>query len=491
MKGRISAMVALGWVGLLTGLYPARAGAGDDRVGRPNVLLILADDMRSDIGAFGNPTVQTPHLDRLAARGVRFERAYCQVPWCNPSRTSMLSGLKPETTRVLGNGTLSDAHLGDRATFLPEHFKSQGYWTARVGKIFHDTPEFQAWASAPRFWDVSDRGHGGAFGKKVAAHKVIHGRGTRQDVLQYTVYDVRPEDTPEYALATRGIELMQAGAASGKPWLVGVGFHKPHLAWQVPRVYWDRYDPSKIPLEPEPPLAEQDIPVGAGAGNTQVAPVSDAERRDAIAAYYACISYVDDQVGRLLDALDASGQADRTIVVFAGDHGYNLGEHYGAWEKMKLWEDTCRLPLILAQPGAAGRGRPSRRIVEWLDLYPTLIDLCGLPQPRQTLDGVSLRPLLNDPNAPWDRAAFTLVPVAEGSDAPDAKIRGRTVRTSRWRYTEFGQGNPGARQLFDHESDPRELHNLADDPAHAATVAELRALLHAGRRQPAADAPRF
>ena len=299
---------------------------------RPNVLLILADDMRADVGAFGNAVVKTPSLDRLAKRAVRFERAYCQVPWCNPSRTSLLSGLHPETTRVLGNGTLPDAHLGDRAVFLPEHFKTHGYWTARIGKVFHDLPDFQKWVDAPRFWDDSERGHGGAYGNKIVAHKIIHGRGTRADVLRYTVYDVPPEQTPEYQLASRGIELIERGATVRKPWLVAVGFHKPHLAWQTPKKYWDLYDPTKTPLAAEPPPAEQHIPPGAGGGNPQQAPVSDAERREAIAAYYACISYVDEQVGRLLDALDKSGQSANTIVLFAGDNGYNLGEHGSAWE---------------------------------------------------------------------------------------------------------------------------------------------------------------
>jgi uncharacterized sulfatase len=439
---------------------------------KPNVLLILADDMRGDIGAFGNAVVKTPALDRLSQRAVRFERAYCQLPWCNPSRTSFLSGLRPETTRIWGNGSLPDAELKDGVTFLPEHFKANGYWTARVGKIFHDSPEFQPWVNAKRFWDISEKGAGGGFGKKVVAHKIIRGRGTREDILQYTVYDVPEAETGEYKLGSRGAQLIAKGVESKKPWFVAIGFHKPHLAWQVPKKYWDLYDPKKIPLTPEPPFEQQKIPQGAGGGNTNIPPVSDPERREAIAAYYACISYVDAQIGRLLDALEKSGAAEDTIVVFAGDHGYNLGEHYGAWEKVKLWEDTCRTPLLIAAPGMAGNGQPSRRIVEFIDLFPTLTDLCALPAPKQKLEGASLRPLLEKPEAAWDRPAFTMVPTATTRGVP--RVRGRSVRTERWRYSEFGRN---AHQLFDHAADPHEFKNLADDPAHAATVAELRALL--------------
>lgn len=467
----------------------AIAPAAEAETRKPNVLFIVADDLRGDIGAFGNPAVKTPQLDRLAQRAVRFERAYCQLPWCNPSRVSFLTGLRPDTTRVLDLDTLPDAHLGDRAAFLPRHFKANGYWTSRVGKIYHESKPQGKWPDDPRSWDVSERGHGGAFGKKIVAHKTFHGRGARGDFLQYTVYDVPEEETPEYRLATRGIELLEQGAKKaaaqgGKPFFVAVGFHKPHLKWQMPKKYWDLYDPAKIPLAPEPPLAAQKIPPGAGVGNPQQAPLSDANRREAIAAYYACISYIDAQIGRLLDSLDRLGVAEQTIVVVIGDHGYNLGEHGGAWEKVKLWEDTCRTPLLIAAPGCAGKGQPSRRIVEFIDIFPTLVDLCALPPPVQKLAGVSLRPLLEKPDAKWERPAFTLVPQVNPKGEASA-VRGRSIRTERWRYTEWGASGQGAAQFYDHAADPHEFNNLAADPQHAATGAELSKLL---REQAAADA---
>lgn len=454
---------------LLPRLASAQSGA---KTPRPNVLFIAVDDLNTHLSVYGNKIVKTPNIERLARRGIVFGRAYCQLPWCNPSRASLLSGRRPDTTRVVDLDTPPRTHLPG-VTLLPEHFKRNGYFSARVGKIYHESgaKKMQEAANDPLSWDLSEEGHGKGL-RKVARGGLITGRGTRsgQDGFpgfRWAALDVEDEDTSDGVVARRIAALMER-AKGDKPFFLAAGFRKPHLMWEAPKKYFDLYKLEQIPLprEPSDHLANVPGPARGPAGSKQP-PLSDTDVRQARLAYYACVSFVDAQIGVLLDTMDRLKLWDNTVVVLWGDHGYNLGEHGGQWEKVKLWEESIRAPLVLAAPETRTNAK-SPRVVEFLDIYPTLVELCGLPDPGG-LQGKSLVPLLARPDAPWDRAAFSVL----GNPQTDT-IRHRSVRTERWHYVEYGEDGKDGRMLYDHASDPHEYKNLADDPAHAPTVAEMR-----------------
>jgi uncharacterized sulfatase len=446
-----------------------RAEAAQPRppAGKPNVLLIMVDDLNTSLSCYGHSVVKTPNLDRLARRGMRFDRAYCQYPLCNPSRASLLSGLRPDSTKVLNNTTPPRQTLPD-AVFLPDYFRMHGYFTARVGKIFHGT-----YAETSK-WDVSANA-GGKGGKKqkkdkpapvekAAQKKEKKGGGLP---ITWRATDRNDEDEPDGATARRIVKLLEQN--KDRPFFIAAGFHKPHLAFIAPKRYFAQYPSAKIALPKEPAGVRKGVPPLAFTHNVADDKMSDDEKRQAVAAYYACVSFIDAQVGLILDALDSLGLGDNTLVIFVSDHGFHLSEHGGLWRKMTLFEESARVPLIVAGPGVrAGAACP--RTVELVDLYPTLADYCKLPAPKQ-LEGASLVPLLRQPDREWRRPAFTVVSRAKG-------VLGRSVRTERYRYTEWG--DPGAAELYDHQTDPREWRNLANDPSHARTVEELRRLLRTG-----------
>ena len=360
---------------------------------RPNVLLIVSDDLNNSLGCYGNPVVKSPNIDRLAARGMRFDRAYCNYPVCNPSRTSFLSGRRPETTGVLDNATPPRSHLKD-AVFLPEFFRQHGYRTIKVGKIFHTGDEFED----PRSWDTDIRETTQA--KNPPADQILRRQGPNGIVLR-----AEDEDTWEGFVARRTVELMQEAAASGKPFFVAAGFRMPHSPYIAPEKYYALYDPDELRPRLGPPDHLAKVPDLALTYRSSVnARFPEKRPGDTIAAYYAAISYMDAQVGVLLDALHRLGLDDRTIVVFMSDHGYHLGEHGGHWHKLSLFDECVRIPLIVAAPGR--KPGTSLRLVESVDLYPTLADLCGLPSPVE-LEGTSFKPLLDDPIRPWKQAVFS------------------------------------------------------------------------------------
>ncbi len=445
---------------------PARAQQPSRKV---NVLLIAVDDLNTALGTYGHPVVKTPNIDRLAARGVRFDRAYCQYPLCNPSRTSVLSGRRPDTTRVFDNTTPPRAHLGD-VVLLPEHFKKNGYFTARVGKIAHGAFEKDV------KWDVSESRAGAPGGgagagearrpaRAQARAQGGKGQGGGAAAIQWQATNNKDEDEPDGRVARRIAQLLEQN--KDKPFFISAGFHKPHLPFVAPKKYFDLYPPEKITLPPGPADDRKDVPEIAftrGPGDDTLA---GDKKRQAIAAYYACVSFMDAQVGVILEAMDRLKLWDNTVVVFWGDHGFHLGEHGGLWRKMTLFEEVDRVPLLVAAPGRKG-GVASPRLAELVDLYPTLAELCGLAGPGG-LEGTSLVPLLDEPNRPWKQGAFTVVQRAGGL--------GRSVRTERWRYSEWPKG--GA-ELYDHQTDLREYTNLANDPKHTGTVAELKRLLSGG-----------
>lgn len=455
---------------------------------RPNVLFIVCDDLNTQsIGAYGSRVVKTPNIDRLAAEGVKFDRAYCQWPLCGPSRNSFLSGRRPDS-RFPMQGYLKETVPG--VTYFPEHFRNNGYFTARLGKLFHSSTILNGaknWED-PACWDVSEVGgtkidpcgYGVLFAddpRCFPAHPelheitVDHGNLNKANnpgydyYMDYASLNVPDEETVDGNIARRTVELMEQAAKGDKPFFLAAGFRRPHLMWVAPKKYFDMYPPEQIELPKGPADDLADIPKIA---LTRGAPdMTDAERRKAIASYYACVSYVDAQVGVLTEALDRLALRENTIVIFTSDHGWHLGQH-GLWGKVTLFQESARVPMIVRAPGISTAGGISPRPVEMLDLYPTLCALAGLNPPKE-LDGLSLEPLLKDPQAPRERPAYSIV--------RKGKKWGKAVYTEAYRYTEWGDSAADGVELYDHRSDPGEFHNLARDPAHADTVAKLKKLL--------------
>ncbi len=439
---------------------------------KPNVLFIISDDLNTDLGVYGHPIAKTPNIDRLAARGVRFDQAYCQFPVCNPSRASFLSGLRPETVRVMDNQTTMRENRPE-TVYLPQMFRNNGYFVANAGKTFHyvydDKPS----------WDISESGNGpkieslstllrptdGQLPPNVSRGKAQSG----QDIFWAKV-DLPDEKMGDGIISRRVADWMEEGSKSAKPWFLAAGFRKPHMPLNVPRKYFDLYPLDKITYPVEPPAHLAALPPIARRQATSIVPLEDRERREAMQAYYASISFMDAQVGVLLERMDRLKLWDNTIVVFFSDHGFQLGEHGGLWQKMVMFQESARVPLIIAAPGAKA-GAVSPAVVELLDIYPTLAQLTNLKAPPE-LEGTSLVPLLSEPNREWKKAAFSVV--------TRGQLLGRSVNTARFRYTEWDEGRQGV-ELYDHASDPREYKNLAGDPARAATIAEMKRLMREAR----------
>ena len=439
---------------------------------RPNVLFLIADDLNNDLGIYGAP-VRSPNIDKLAARGVRFERAYTQFPLCSPSRSSFLTGRRPNATGVLANPTLAknpmSPHFRERlpdAVTMPQLFRNQGWFAARVGKLYHyGVPNDIGTSSLDdyRSWDLAVNPRG--------RDRDIHDRifslrpGLFGGTLSWLADEGEDADQTDGIGAAEAIRLLERFKKNSQPFFLAVGFYRPHTPYVAPKTYFDMYPADRIDL---PALSEADrsrTPAAAyrSALNEQDA-ATDRQRKEAIQAYRAATTFMDAQVGQVLDALDRLGLASNTVVVFTSDHGYHLGDH-GLWQKQSLFERSARVPLVIAGPTVTARGQVARGVVELVDLYPTLAALAGLT-PAAPLEGVSLSPMLTNTSATVKDAAFSQT------------RNGYAVRTDRWRYIEWDGGKEGA-QLYDMENDPAETTNLAADPKHAATVADLRARLAA------------
>lgn len=432
---------------------------------RYNVILIASDDLRAVLGVYGNKIVKTPNLDRLAARGIRFDRAYTQYPLCNPSRSSLLTGKYPTQTEVMDNEHYFRA-LHPELVSLPQHFKANGYASLRAGKIFHGgIDDTDAWTEGgePRNFTGARRPPSNPDSAERTAHSD-----------RIVVLDGNGEDNGDYRMATQATEFLEK--YKDKPFFLALGMAKPHSPPSAPKKFFDLYDADTIPLpvdfstRPQAPPGFPEISVARR--NTDLFINREASERDAremIRAYYASVSFMDEQVGRVLDAVDRLKLGDKTIIMFWGDHGYHLGEK-GKWSKAySLFEVATRVPFIIAGPGI-GKG-VSPRTVQLLDMYPTLVELCGLPQPYQSpsrLEGHSLVPLLRNPRLRWDYPAFSVV-------LYQRKL-GKSVRTERWHYVSWDDGRAGE-MLLDHANDPNELKNLAADPAYSRTVSQMRELL--------------
>ena len=445
------------WFGLVLigGLLLATGSALAADTARYNVLFIAVDDLRPELGCYGNTLVKTPHIDSLSAAGVRFERAYCQFPLCNPSRTSLLTGRHPTTTGVLGNREYFRTAHPDWVS-LPQHFKANGYVAARTGKIFHGgIDDTDAWTTGGerRVDPKTRKGQVAANSDRIVK---LEGDG---------------ESHGDHRTATRAVELLEE--LKDKPFFLAVGFTKPHSPPTAPAKHFDLYDPAKIQLPPDfaaTPTVPPGFPaasVPARSGDLFIGREATPEAaREMIRAYHASLTFADEQIGRVLAALDRHKLREKTIIVFFGDHGYHLGEK-GKWSKHNsLFEVAARVPMIVCLPGGTA-GKSSPRTVQLLDIYPTLVEFCGLP-PLAGQEGHSLAPLLKDPQAAWSHPAYTV--------CKSGQALGRSVRTERWRYSDWDEGAAGA-VLFDEQSDPHEMKNLAADPAHKDVVAEMKALL--------------
>jgi len=435
---------------------------------KPNVLLIASDDLNNHIGPYGHPLVKTPNLDRLARRAVRFDKAYCQFPWCSPSRSSLLTGLRPDSVKVYDLSTHFRQTVPQVVT-LPQHFKQHGYFTARVGKIYHYSVPGGIGTDGlddPASWHTVRNPKGR---DKAEEHLLTNltpkvGLGS---ALAWHASDGTDEEQTDGMVATETIKLLeQAQQEPGRPFFLAVGFFRPHCPYVAPRKYFDLYPLDKIQLPPADPDMS-DVPRDAFFPGFNWS-FPDSTRRQVLQAYYASITFMDAQLGRVLEALERSGEADNTIIAFWSDHGYLLSEH-GQWEKNSLFEESARMPMLLAAPGAAGNGQVSPRVVELLDLYPTLVAWCGLPNPGHLM-GRSLLPLLRNPQARWDHVAITQINRGGGT-------MGYSLRTERWRYTVWQNGQ-GGEELYDHQHDPREYRNLAGDTAYGAIRNELRQKLY-------------
>ena len=446
---------------------------------KPNVLFVIADDLNTTLGCYGAPLVKTPNIDKLAARGVRFDRAYCQFPLCNPSRASFLSGRRPDATGVLENATYFRKNLPDAVT-LPQLFSNNGYYVARVGKLYHYGVPNQIGTNGlddPPSWQevVNPRGRDRDDEPKIFSINPQAGFGGTLSWLAAEGTDAEQTDGKAAEAAIRLLEKHR-----GEPFFLAVGFYRPHTPYVAPKSYFDAHPLDSITLPDAPPNGREGVPPAAFTVRPPHYGIPIETRKQAKRAYIASIEFMDAQAGKVLDALDRLGLSDNTIVVFTSDHGYHLGEH-GLWQKMSLFEESTRVPFIVAAPGRKGNGGSSKRIVELVDLYPTLADLSGLKPPAE-LDGKSVVPLLDNPQRAWDNLALTQVTRGNPQGPKEQRFLGYTLRTEKYRYTEWDEGRRG-RQLYDMETDPQQFHNLAEEPGSQATVDEMKAKL-ARKRQP-------
>ncbi|MHC4401755.1 MAG: sulfatase [Planctomycetota bacterium] len=465
------AFCAVWVVSLLAGA--AGIAAADER---PNVLFIAVDDLRPELACYGRGAVHSPSIDRLAAGGTVFNRAYCMVPVCGASRASLMTGIRPARNRFVTYSTWAEKDA-PKATPLNTHFNKHGYTTVSLGKIFHHAADHaEGWSEQP--WVPEAAWMGYLLPESHAAWKRKREKTTQGRALGPPVEaaDVADNTYADGKLAERATaELRRLGRAD-RPFFLAVGFYKPHLPFLAPKRYWDLYDRSKVRLpdnyhRPEKAPDEAIHNWGelrAYAGVPARGPLPDEMARTLIHGYYACVSYTDAQIGKLLDALERLGLADDTVVVLWGDHGWNLGEHT-LWCKHCCFETSMRAPLIVRAPGLAG-GVKTDALTEFIDVYPSLCELAGLPLPEH-LEGRSFAPLMRNPDLPWKQAA---VGRYHGGD---------TIRTDRFRFTRYtdGQGALRSRMLYDHRIDPDENVNVAEEPENEKTVRQLTADLSASR----------
>ena len=446
----LSTGLKAGAAALTTGLLPRLKV---EAAGQYNVLCIIVDDLRPLLGCYGHPEVYTPNIDKLAERGMLFNRAYCQYPLCSPSRTSFLTGLRPDTTRVLDNKTDFREKIPDVVT-LPQHFKLHGYHTQSVGRVFH----------LPRLQDDENSW-------SAPSWRPTWIRSNREITPSWQALDVADDELQDGKTAKRAVEVLVQ--IQNRQFFLTVGFYKPHLPYNAPKKYYELYagtETFNLPASPpstqsvEPPRWNEirpyaDIPSGT-------APFSDEKTLELIRAYAAATSYTDAQVGRVLQQLETLGLMENTVIAFYGDHGYHLGENQ-TWGKNIVFDTSLRTPLLFHVPGETSAGEKNEALVELVDIYPTLCEACQLPTPV-ALEGISMLPVIKNPNRAWKTAVFS------------RKGTRRSIRTERYRYTEHGSGPKRSLELYDYQADPSETVNIAPHPENAALVAQLSERLRAG-----------
>ncbi len=454
---------------------------------RPNVLMIIADDLNDWVGCLGgHPDVQTPHIDRLARRGLLFANAHCAAPVCNPSRVATFTGRRPSSSGVYGNDTVWHEVLPGVAT-IPQHFQTHGYFVAGGGKVYHHPPGFNRRSDWTEYFDQVFDSHyqtlwasGGdskrfAFPEGFPLNRLPSVKALAKPPQNPNEFDWGPFDKPDDELGDAKMvqwaeQLLRQPPK--QPFFLAAGIYRPHLPWYAPRKYFDLYPADRVT---PPPVKEDDLDDLPASGKAMAADraadlalVQEAgQYQQVLQAYLANITFCDALVGRLLDALDASPAAQNTIIVFGSDNGFHLGEKQHL-HKFTLWDRSTRLPLIVVAPGVTREQTRTERPVSFVDLFPTLNELCGLP-PVPNLDGVSLVPLLQDPQGAWNQPALT----THG-------LGNHALRNERWRYIRYADGGE---ELYDHQDDPHEWTNLANKPEFASVKADLAKWL------PKTDAP--
>ena len=465
-------------IGVVLALTCGAVIGADQEARKLNVLFIIADDLNCDLGCYGHRLVESPNIDRLAQRGIRFERCYCQYPLCGPSRASFMCGLYADQTRIQGNSILVRECLPDVQT-MAQMFRNQGYTSMRVGKIYHYGVPRDIGTNGhddPASWDKVVNPYGRDKEEESKVFSLISGQygGT----LSWLAADGTDEEQTDGIGATAAIGLLEQFAASKEPFFLAVGFYRPHTPYVSPKNYFAMYPRDKIvvPTVPEGYLETLPKPAQKSLTAKKVnVNLADDLARQAIQAYYASITFMDAQVGRVLDALDRVGLADDTVILMTSDHGYHMGEH-GHYQKMTLYENAARVPLIISVPGMKPAGQSTRSLAEMVDFYPTLAEVCGLTAPSN-LSGISLASVLDDPAVTPRDSALT------------QKHSGYALRTDRYRYVEWGENGAEGAELYDHRTDDAEMVNLADRPEHADTVVRLsralRGRVAAARKPPA------
>jgi arylsulfatase A-like enzyme len=460
----------------------------------PNILFIAVDDLRTELGCYGNDAIQSPNIDQLAREGILFRRAYCQEPICMSSRASLMSGLRPDTLRIFMNGPLEEYAPG--ILTLNQHFENNGYQIWASGKIYHHGIDREIqWGDRRILPETDEQGRGylseGAIStleEYDAWYRENRGGPGGGRGPAYEWPDVPDNAYHDGMMTDLAIEQLAAYQSSGQPFFMAVGYKKPHLPFNAPRKYWDLYERDEIEMADNPYMPEDvsqyfaynfgELRNYAGIPKGQEL-LGDTLSRILKHGYYACVSYIDAQLGRLLEALKQNGLEKNTIVILWGDHGWKLGEH-GMWCKHTQFELDSHVPLLLKVPGQ----QPSLKtdaFVEFVDIYPTLCELAGLELPGH-LQGISFAPLVADPERTWKEGAITVWPLNRNS--PERWVMSYTIQTERYRYTEWIQGKTGelvARDLFDHEMDPDENVNVSNLPENADLIERLSGMLDRGK----------